>query len=468
MPSGRILTTLIVAAAILLVGGAAAHFSGALNPLYHRLGWHGLMRTEGAGGGETAEPSATSEHAGHGGMSMPGMEMPTDGESHAGHSGGASEETMMWTCPMHPKIRSDRPGKCPICNMDLVPVDAAGAGAEPSELPGYAKVTISPERQELIGVRIGEAKRDKLLMSIRAVGIIEPDQRRLARIQTRISGWVTKLYVDFVGQRVEKGDPLLEIYSPELFSSQHEYLIARAGQQPRTGGGASLAETSRRRLEFMGVAPQEIAELERTRQPRDTLLLRAPIKGTVLKREVLEGSYVEPKTELYRLADLSVVWLQAKIYEYEIPHIEIGQPVKVTLQSEPDNPRQGKVTFVEPVVQEATRTVRVRVEIDNPEELLKPGMYADLEIEHDMGEGLLVPESAVLRTGERAICFRLLPAHRFEPVEVQLGSRFGDRFEVRSGLEEGDKIVVSAGFLIDSESRLKATTSGGMAGHKHG
>ena len=163
-----------------------------------------------------------------------------------------------------------------------------------------------------------------------------------------------------------------------------------------------------------------------------------------------------------------MVWLQAKIYEFELPHIEIGQPVEVTLQSEPNQPFQGKVTFVEPVVQEATRTVKVRVEIDNLQELLKPGMYADLKIEHDMGEGLLIPESAVLRTGERAICFRSLPEGRFEPVEVKLGGRFGDRFEVLSGLSEGDKIVVSAGFLIDSESRLKATTSGAAGGHQHG
>jgi Cu(I)/Ag(I) efflux system membrane fusion protein len=163
-----------------------------------------------------------------------------------------------------------------------------------------------------------------------------------------------------------------------------------------------------------------------------------------------------------------VVWLQAKIYEFEIPHIEIGQPVEVTVQSEPNQPFQGKVAFVEPVVQEATRTIKVRVAIDNSAGLLKPGTYADLKIEHDMGEGLLVPDSAVMRTGERAICFRSLPEGRFEPVEVKLGGRFDDRFEVLSGLKEGDDIVVSAGFLIDSESRLKATTSGAAGGHKHG
>ena len=166
-------------------------------------------------------------------------------------------------------------------------------------------------------------------MSIRAVGIIEPDQRRLAHIHTRVNGWVNKLYVDFVGQQVQKSSPLLEIYSPELLSSQNAYLIALSGVGFRGTGGSndSVIEASRKRLELLGVAPEEIAELERTRKARDTLLLRAPISGRVLERNVVEGTYVEPQIELYRIADLSVVWVQAKIYEYELPHIEVGQPV---------------------------------------------------------------------------------------------------------------------------------------------
>lgn len=430
MPNGRTLT-IVVVFAVLLVGGALiARFSGVLNPLYHSLGWHALMQSPAKKSTGGAASAAHDEHAGHSGMNMPGMEMP---------------------------------------GMEMPASADSKTGAQPSKLPGYSTVSITPERQQLIGVRIGEVKRDKLLMSIRAVGIIEPDQTRLARIQTRVSGWVTKLYVDFVGQRVKKSDPLLELYSPDLLTTQQEYLIARGrGQVGGTGGLDNLADAPLRRLALSGVAPEEISELQRTGRPRDTLLLRSPIEGRVLERNVFEGSYVEPATELYKIADLSVVWLQAKIYEFELPHIEIDQPVAVTIQSEPNKPFQGRVTFVEPVVQEATRTVKVRVEIDNPQELLKPGMYADLKIEHDMGEGLLIPESAVLRTGERAICFRSLPGGRFEPVEVKLSGRFGDRFEVLSGLSEGDKIVVSAGFLIDSESRLKSTTSGAAGGHKHG
>jgi Cu(I)/Ag(I) efflux system membrane fusion protein len=267
--------------------------------------------------------------------------------------------------------------------------------------------------------------------------------------------------VDFVGQDVKKGDPLLEVYSPDLLATQKEYLIAMEG------GNKSLADSARRRLELSGVPADEIQELIKTNEPQDTLVLRSEINGRVLARNVYKGMRVEPTTELYRIADLSVVWLQAKIYEYELPHIEVGEPVRLTLASQPDKEIKGKVAFVEPVLQETTRTVNVRVTLDNPMNRFKPGMYADLIIDHDMGEGLLVPESALLRTGVRNLAFRVLPGDRFEPVEVTLGPQFNDQIQVLGGLAEGDEIVTSAGFLIDAESRLKSATSA-MSGHQHG
>jgi Cu(I)/Ag(I) efflux system membrane fusion protein len=252
-----------------------------------------------------------------------------------------------------------------------------------------------------------------------------------------------------------------------LLATQQEYLIARSSQE--VPGMAQLqtrlADSSRRRLELWGVPEEEILQLEKSKKARDTLTLRSNIAGRILERNMQEGSYVEPTMELYRIADLSVVWLQAKIYEHELPHIELNQPVHVTLPSQPGEEFNGKVSFIEPVLQEMTRTVKVRVEIDNAKDLLKPGMYADLKIEHDMGEGLLVAESGVLRTGERAIAFRTRPNGRFQPVEVKLGSRFEDRFEVLGGLEEGDEVVTSGNFLIDSDSRLKSAT--GAMGHHH-
>jgi Cu(I)/Ag(I) efflux system membrane fusion protein len=338
-----------------------------------------------------------------------------------------------------------------------------GGGATRSSVPGHALVTISAEGQQLIGVRFGKVRRDKLRMTIRPVGILEPDQTRLTRVHTRISGWVTKVHVNFVGENVRKGDPLLEIYSPDLLTTQEEYLAAVEHDGPRS----NMAQLARRRLKLWDIPDDEITRLEKTRQARDTLTLRATLTGQVLSRDVLEGAYVEPKTELYRLADLSVVWVQAKVYEYELPHVHVNQPARVALLSEPETWIDGRISFIEPWVQEASRTVKVRVAIPNPRLRLKPGMYANVRIEHDMGEGLLVPEDAVLRTGERDLAFRALPGGRFEPVAVTLGPRFGDQFQVVAGLAEGEEIVTSAVFLIDSESRLKSAV-GGAGGHQHG
>lgn len=405
---------------IVLGGGAVAlHFSGRLTEVYHKIGLHSLAaKSRREPESELTAPKA-DEHAG-----MPGMVM----NEHAGHATSATEPAVS----------------------------------------GRAAIVMSPLRQQAIGVKIGAVERDRLLMSIRAVGIIEPDQTRLVRIQTRISGWVAKAFVNYVGQDVKRGDPLLEIYSPDLLATQEEYLVTLAAQESMKDNlqESALLRSTRRRLELWGVPDEEIDELKKTRKSRDTLVLRSPIAGRVLERNLLEGSYVEPANVLYRIADLSVVWLQAKIYEYELPHIEVGQKAMVSLLSEPAVQFEGRISFVEPIVEEMTRTVRVRVEIANQGDAIKPGMYADLRLMHDMGEGLLVPDTAVLRTGERAIAYRALSGDRFEPVEVKLGGRFGDRLEVLEGLAEGEKVLISAVFLVDSESRLRATSAGG-AHHHH-
>lgn len=438
----RLVSTLVVGIAC-GSGLVGAHFTGRLAPLYHTLGWHALadQSTESAPQARAADHAAG--HAGHemgGQPGMPGMDMSGEGAS--------SESVSGMDMPNMPGM--DRSQHEP---------------AKPA-LPGHVMVQLSEARQQLIGVKIGRVERDRLRMSLRAVGIIEPDQTRLARVQTRVSGWITKVFVNYVGQNVKQGDPLLEIYSPNLLSTQEEYLVALA-QEPRVGREREpkLAQIARRRLELLGVPEDEIEKLAETKQPRDTLMLRAPIKGVVLERTVLEGNYVEPSTDLYRIADLLVVWLQAKIYEYELPHVELGQPVTVTLLSDSTAEFQGKVSFVEPIVQEKTRTIKVRVEIPNEDERLKPGMYADLKIDHDMGEGLLIPDTAVLQTGERGVAFRAREGGWFEPVEVTLGGRFGQRLEVLSGLTEGEKILTSAVYLIDSESQMRASASGG--GHHH-
>ncbi len=404
MPEGTVKKILLgLVGAAILVGVAIAHRAGSLDPLYR---WVGLR--------EPASAPAAGPHA--------GPEMP------AGHD---------------------------------------GHGASPSGLADRATIAVSPPMQQRIGLATSRVARDRLVMSIRTVGILEPDQTRLARLHARVSGWIQRVHVNFVGQDVAAGDPLVEIYSPELLSAQEEFLIAleTARREGDSSPAVRLARSARRRLELWGVATRELEEIERTRTARETLVLRAPIGGRVLERNALEGAYVSPETELYRIADLSVLWLMARIYEYELVHVEVGQSVEITLPSQPGETLEGTISFVEPVLQETTRSVRVRVEVANPEGRHRPGMYADIELVHDMGEGLLVPESAVLRTGERAIAYRALPGDRFQPVEVGLGSRFGDRFEVRSGLAEGDLVVTSGNFLIDSDSRLKSVA--GAPRHQH-
>jgi Cu(I)/Ag(I) efflux system membrane fusion protein len=410
------MSRIVLLMAGIAAGGAlaAAHFTGRLDTFYHGIGLHEFH-------GDAAQGASPMSPAGH-----------------AGHAGHGSAMTR-------------------------------GEPGTPSNIQGYSVVAITPERQQMIGVRTGKVEHGTLKMSIRAVGILEPDQALQSRMHTKISGWVTKVHVNFVGQNVQKGDPLLELYSPDLVATQQEYV---SGLEAWEQGGKTeplkrLADASRRRLELWGVPADELEELAKTRKLRETLRLRARIKGRVLERNVQEGSYVEPAMELYRIADLSVLWLQAKIYEYELPHIELGQPVQVSLVSQPGVKIAGKVSFIEPVLQEVTRTVKVRVVIDNPKDDYKPGMYADVVIEHDMGHGLLIPESAVLRTGERDLVFRVLPEYRFEPVEVTLGGRFERRYHVKAGLSARDEIVTSAGFLIDAESRLRSATAA-MTGHDHG
>ncbi|MCI0462002.1 MAG: efflux RND transporter periplasmic adaptor subunit [Gemmataceae bacterium] len=365
--------------------------------------------------------------------------------------------------------------------MDMPGMDMGGQPSDvASDVPGYAKVTIPGEIQQRIGVTVGRVEKAPLRMSVRTVGIIRPDETKVARVHLRTEGWVERLFVNYTGQEVKKGAPLLAIYSPQFLTTQQEYLNARQG------GQQSLAELARQRLELWDVPREAIEELGRTGKPRRNLILESPLTGTVLEKNVLEKEYVTPQKELYVLADLSTVWVQAKVYEYELSHVELGQPATVTLPALPERAFTGKVVFVQPTVEERTRTVQVRVELPNREGLLKPGMFAHINIAHTMGEGLLIPTAAVIRTGERDLVFRVEPANskgmdpaqmdhagmrgmerqadRFVPVVVKIDTvKFGDRFHILEGLKAGDRVVTSANFLVDSESRLRMG-AGGMAG----
>jgi Cu(I)/Ag(I) efflux system membrane fusion protein len=333
-----------------------------------------------------------------------------------------------------------------------------------SDVPHHSEVMLPGEVQQRIGVTVGQVERAVLKMSVRTVGIVQTNETKVAHVHLKTEGWVHEVFVDYIGQEVKKGGPLLSIYSPEFLTTQNEYLSARKAESGRgpLAGGQSAAELALRRLELWDVPKDEIGVLEKTGTPKKYLTLRSPIKGTVLTRNAFAGQRVTPETELYVVADLSTVWVQAKVYEYELPHVEKGQPATVTLPALPEKQLTGKVVFIQPTVEQSTRTAQVRIELPNPDGQLKPGMFAHVVIEHAMGKGLLVPATAVIRTGDRDIVYRAESKGRFLPVEVQISPlEFAGRFQVLKGLKEGDRVATSANFLIDSESRLRS--GGGMS-----
>jgi len=291
-------------------------------------------------------------------------------------------------------------------------------------------------------------------------------------MHTKISGWIERLYVNFTGQLVDRGQPVIALYSPELVSTQVEYLLALKGQSwledspyPDAKTGAdSLLTVTRQRLLFWDITPQQIRELEETREPKKALVLHSPIKGFVIMKEIYEGKYVTPEMDLYTITDLSQVWSYLDIYEFELPLVKVGQDVTLTLASFPGETVHGAVTYIYPTLDPQTRTNKIRVEFPNPRYKLKPDMYATAEIRVDLGTRLAVPEDAVLDSGTEQIVFQVTGDGHFEPRRVTLGSKAEGYYAVLGGLSAGDEVVTSANFLVDSESRLKAAT-GAMTGH---
>jgi RND family efflux transporter MFP subunit len=379
---------------------------------------------------------------------------------------------LYWYDPMHPQYRSDKPGTAPDCGMDLVP-KYADEPAAPQNMPA-GTVQISPFKQQLIGVRTAPVTRRVLEKDIRTVGIVRPDESRIRKVHTKFPGWVEQLFVSYTGEPVRAGDPILSIYSPDLVSTQSEYLLARRGDQQLHGspfpeaatGAKALLDAARRRLLLWDITPQQIRELEETGKPRTALTLHSPASGFVTVKDVYQGLYVTPDTELYTVVDLSRVWVLLDIYENEVPSVRLGMPVTLRLRSQPGDSITGTITYIYPYLDNQTRTNKVRVEFDNPGLRFKPDMYATGEIHAALGERLVVPKDAVLDSGTRQIVFAAMGDGFFEPREVRLGERGDDYAEVLEGVREGERVVVGANFMVDSESQLKAALSamGGMPG----
>ncbi|MDH4264733.1 MAG: efflux RND transporter periplasmic adaptor subunit [Deltaproteobacteria bacterium] len=334
------------------------------------------------------------------------------------------------------------------------------------EIPPGA-VQISQERQQLIGVKFGKVEQRSLDKVIRTVGRIDYDEKRLVTISPKIGGWIEDLYVDFTGKYVKRGERLLTIYSPDLVSAQEEYLIALRTAKA-LGSRDSLVESARRRLKLWDISDAQIKALEEKGQVGKTLTLHSPFSGFVLEKMAFQGMNVVPGMALYKLADLSVVWLYADIYEYELPLIRLGQEAAIELSYYPGEVFRGKVIYIYPYLDPATRTAKVRFQFSNPRGRLKPEMYANVQIKIPLGPKLVVPEEAVIDTGERQVAMLDRGAGYFEPREVKLGTKVDQYYVVLQGLKDGDRVVTSANFLIDSESKFKEAV-GGMAGmHDHG
>ncbi len=426
----------------------------------------------------------------------------------------ADRKVLYWVDPMHPAYKSDKPGIAPDCGMKLEPVYAdGGAAATPAaerkvmyyrdpkdpnykaQQPGmnpdtgnelepvYADdastmppgtVQITPEKQQLIGVKYGQVEMSGGSRTIRAVGKVSVDETRVEHVHTKVEGWIDKVFVDFTGQLVKKGDPLFTIYSPDLLASQRELLLAAKAKNLMQNSALpaafdqseTLLQAARRRLELWDLSEAQINQVLKTGEPIKNITVFSPATGYITERKAFPQLKIMPDTDLYTIVDLSKVWIMADVFEYEAPNIRVGGTATVSLQAIPGKTFNARIDFLQPQVDPMTRTLKVRLNMDNPGLMLKPDMYADIEFRENLPPKLTVPAEAVLDAGERKTVFIDRGNGFFEPRLVKTGAHDGNRIEILSGLTGGERIVVSGNFLVDSESQMKAAASGmgGMAG----
>tara|TARA_B100000959_G_scaffold39306_2_gene38426 strand:+ start:638 stop:1906 length:1269 start_codon:yes stop_codon:yes gene_type:complete len=376
--------------------------------------------------------------------------------------GNQEAEVQFYSCGMHPNVIQEGPGNCPICGMNLTPMGIPTGGIE--ETFG-STVKIDPTVEQNMGIRTAEVEKRDLTQTIRTIGRIDYNESKVAHVHTKFNGWIEKTHADITGQRVNKGQPLLDIYSPELVSAQEEYFDAlknvRSSGNDVSVGAANRSQTilgsTRRRLEYFDVSGDQIDDLERTGNVRKTLTVRSPFEGIVIEKHALDGMEVKPGMMIYTIADLSEIWVYADIYEFESPWVKEGLTANMTLSYDPGKRYRGKVQYIYPYLEEETRTIKVRLSFPNPNLKLKPGMYANVEIETSpLRNVVAVPMEAVLFSGERNLVFIVLGDGRFAPRDITVGIESGDGFyEVKEGLSEGVKVVASGQFLLDSESKLQ-------------
>jgi Cu(I)/Ag(I) efflux system membrane fusion protein len=377
----------------------------------------------------------------------------TDGTGSARQSAAsAGDEIAHYTCSMHPSVRNAEAGDCPICSMDLLPVFRREIAS--------GEIVLDASRRQQIGVTTARAELRTLAVPVRAVGRVTYDQTRLTDVTLKVGGWIGELHADSLGRPVRQGEPLFTLHSPELFEAQQEYLTAFQKQRMArmVGSGESaefLAEKRRLRLRLSDLAPDQIKELETRRAPNEQVEILSPASGHVIEKEVVAGTAVQPGMKLLRIAGLDRVWVEAEVYESELALLAVGNQATVTLPHLRGRSFAGRIAFVYPWLDGATRTGRVRIELPNPGLVLKPEMYAEVIFKPALGKRLAVPDEAILYAGDRRYVFLDLGGGRLRPQPVTLGQQAGEWVEILDGLAAGDSVVTSGNFLIAAEARLK-------------
>jgi Cu(I)/Ag(I) efflux system membrane fusion protein/cobalt-zinc-cadmium efflux system membrane fusion protein len=366
----------------------------------------------------------------------------------------------LYQCPMHPEVIESAPGDCPKCGMALVEIEEESAG-------GKETIRIDPTQVQNIGVVSTEARIEDVARFSRTVGILDFNADAITWINIKFEGWIEKVHVSYVGQPVKKGQPLFEIYSPELVTTQEEFLRALEYRASLEGSGRpatlrqaeDLVRASLDRLAYWDITEAQIEHLKDEGQAHRRLTVVSPTDGVIaeIMSEALEGMFVKPGMNLYKIADLSTVWVHADVYESDMPWIREGRPAVVTFRNDPGREFRGKVLFLYPEVSRETRTLKICAEVPNPDRGLRPGMYADVVVQGPpVKNAVVVPQSAVIRSGERNIVFVDLGEGRFDPREVATGVKGeGDRVQIIEGVAAGEAVVTQAQFMLDSESRIQ-------------
>lgn len=386
-----------------------------------------------------------------------------------GHAENIKQNTTLYHCSMHPWVTSDKPGKCPICGMDLVPVKTA------DEFSSEGVVRINPVMIQNIGVKKAVVESRLLTHQVRTTGRVDYDETRQSIITTKFPGYIEKLYVDYVGKPVQKGQPLFEIYSADLVAAEQEYIQAlhyretmlSSGDSLMTGSAGTLVESARRKLAYWDISSQQLKALAKSGIARKTLTIYSPFSGVVTEKNVFDGMEVQAGMNLLKLSQTSNMWVYADVYQSDLAGVRVGDKAHISLPERTDNYAASTVSFIDPFTQNSTRTTRVRIEVPNPDQFLKKDMYVTVNIYEAEGKAVpTVPELSVIHSGVRDIVVKSLGHGTFKPVEVTLGSLADGYYEVKNGLAEGDTIVTSSQFLIDSESNLRSSMSqmSGMPG----